>query len=191
MGSKRAPAEGRGASPAAQDPCAAGLERWHRRRAGGLGTGASVRRAKQSAVACTLATVCARCKLWVATRDEQQLPRSRRGLLATMKQPQEHRRCARSSAFLRFYGLFGWVHLGVVHRCLTTDGCHGADAVHGRCNNPPSKLRCGGGGAGGQGRGGAELPKVGKRLFFWQELIFHNHASVSDARVRSRTDSGD
>ena len=27
------------------------------------------------------------------------------------------------------YGLFGWVRLGMVHRCLTTDDCRGARAV--------------------------------------------------------------
>ena len=27
------------------------------------------------------------------------------------------------------YGLFGWVHLGMVHRCLTTNSCRGADTV--------------------------------------------------------------
>ena len=45
-------------------------------------------------------------------------------------------------------GLFGWVHLGTVHRCLRNNRCHGADAVCVRCNNtlmgmyiPPSLLR--------------------------------------------------
>ena len=31
--------------------------------------------------------------------------------------------------FLRFYGLLGWVHLGMVPRCWTTNSGHGADAV--------------------------------------------------------------
>ena len=30
----------------------------------------------------------------------------------------------------------GGVHLGVVHRCLTTCSCHGADVVCARCNKP-------------------------------------------------------
>ena len=43
--------------------------------------------------------------------------------------------CACNSAFLVFNGLFGWVHLGMVHRSLTTNSCHGADMVRARCNN--------------------------------------------------------
>ena len=39
------------------------------------------------------------------------------------------------SGLLGLYGLFGWVHLGMVRRRLTTNGCDGADAVHARCNN--------------------------------------------------------
>ena len=38
-------------------------------------------------------------------------------------------------SILGSYGLFGWVHLGMVHRCVTTDSCHGADAVRARCTN--------------------------------------------------------
>ena len=47
--------------------------------------------------------------------------------------PQQNRWCACNYAFLGLSGLFGWVHLGMVHRCLTTDSCHGADAAHARC----------------------------------------------------------
>ena len=31
------------------------------------------------------------------------------------------------------YGLFGWVHLGMVRRCLTTKNSYGAGALHARC----------------------------------------------------------
>ena len=33
------------------------------------------------------------------------------------------------------YGLFGLVHLGVVHQGLITNSCHGADAVRALCND--------------------------------------------------------
>ena len=96
-----------------------------------------------------LARVRARCKLWfflgtlpviIATikrplRKEQKLSKSFWGLLAIIKKPQEDRWCACNYGFLGFYGLFGWVHLGMVHRCLTTNGWHGADARRARCNN--------------------------------------------------------
>ena len=47
----------------------------------------------------------------------------------------DDRSCACGSAFLGFYGLFGWVRLGMVPRCLTTNRCHRAAAVRMRCNN--------------------------------------------------------
>ena len=47
----------------------------------------------------------------------------------------EDRSCACNYAFLGFYGLFEWVHLGMVHRCLTTICCRCANAVRARCNN--------------------------------------------------------
>ena len=37
--------------------------------------------------------------------------------------------CACVSGFLGLYGLFGWVHFGMVHRCVTAKSCHGARAV--------------------------------------------------------------
>ena len=89
-----------------------------------------------------------RCKLWVYLGT---LP----VMIATIKRPpgnnkkhseasgmywqpkknQEHRSCAWNQAFLGFYGLFGWVHLGMEDPCLTTNSCHGADAVRVQCNN--------------------------------------------------------
>ena len=36
---------------------------------------------------------------------------------------------------LGFFGLFGWVHLGMVHRCLTINSCHSADVVRTRCHS--------------------------------------------------------
>ena len=56
-------------------------------------------------------------------------------LLATIKETREDRPCACDYAFLGFYGLFGWVHLGMVHRCLTTHSCHRADTLCALCNN--------------------------------------------------------
>ena len=44
--------------------------------------------------------------------------------------------CLRLSfSILGFYGLFGGVRLGLVHRCLTANSCHGADAVRARRNS--------------------------------------------------------
>ena len=48
------------------------------------------------------------------------------GWLGELKHPQQEQ---------RLYGLFGWVHLWMVHRCLATNGCHSADAVREQCNN--------------------------------------------------------
>ena len=40
--------------------------------------------------------------------------------------------------FSGLYGLFGWVHPGMVHRCLTTISCHGVEAVRVVQQLPPS-----------------------------------------------------
>ena len=42
------------------------------------------------------------------------------GIMDKKKQTQKDRWCACKLGFLGFYGLFGWVHLGMVHRCLTS-----------------------------------------------------------------------
>ena len=76
------------------------------------------------------------CNHQEASRNEQKPPGSLWDLLATIQNnPEEGRSCACNYAFLGSYGLFGWVHLGMVHRCLTTDSCRGADTVRARCNN--------------------------------------------------------
>ena len=49
------------------------------------------------------------------------------------KTPEDDRWCA-----LGFYGPFGWVHRGMVHRCSTTDGACGADAVRARGATTPT-----------------------------------------------------
>ena len=49
------------------------------------------------------------------------LSRSLRELLSTIKKTWEHGSCAHTKLF--------WVHLEMVHRCLTTDRCHGACAM--------------------------------------------------------------
>ena len=59
-------------------------------------------------------------------------PRSLWGLSTTIRKTEEDGCCACGSALLGFYGLFGWAHPWVVHRGLTTDRCHGADAVRAR-----------------------------------------------------------
>ena len=67
---------------------------------------------------------------------EQKLPGTLWDLLATIKQTQEDRSCACSYAFLLgFCGLFGWVHLGTVHRYLTANSCRSADAVRAHRKN--------------------------------------------------------
>ena len=40
-------------------------------------------------------------------------------------------------------GCLGGLHLEIVHRCLTTNGCHGADAVRARCSNALVECACG------------------------------------------------
>ena len=50
--------------------------------------------------------------------------------------------CACNSIFLGFSRLFGWVPLGMVHRCLTTSICHGADVVCARCNSSHIRSLC-------------------------------------------------
>ena len=67
-------------------------------------------------------------------------PRPRRGgwcleLNCGIPRASEGRWCACSKGFLGFYGLFGWVHLGMV-RCLTSNTCHSADAMRAQCNSP-------------------------------------------------------
>ena len=51
------------------------------------------------------------------------------------KKPHEQRFCASNYSFLGFHGLFRWVLLVMVHRRLTPNSCHGADAVHARRKN--------------------------------------------------------
>ena len=53
----------------------------------------------------------------------------------TQKTTQEDRWCTCNQSFLGFYGLFDWVHLLMVHRCLITNSCRRADAVRVGCNN--------------------------------------------------------
>ena len=77
-----------------------------------------------------------------ASRKKHKPPRSLWDLLATRKKTQDDRSCACNYAFLGFCGLFGWVHLGMVHQCLTKNSCHGADAVHMRCNNTLIRQLC-------------------------------------------------
>ena len=73
------------------------------------------------------------CNHQEASGKEQKLPGSLWESLATITKTQEDRWCACISGFLGFYGLFGWVHLGMVRRCLTPNNCHSADAVRTRC----------------------------------------------------------
>ena len=58
------------------------------------------------------------------------------------------------ATFLGFYGLFGWVHLGVVHRCLTGNRCPGAHAVRARCTNTLGGRAASAAAAGARWRGG-------------------------------------
>ena len=87
------------------------------------------------------------CNHQEASKKEQTLPGSLWGLLGTIKKNRGRRVLCLQRRCSRFYGLFGWVRIGMVHRCLTADSCHGADAVHARRNNPletalRNRLKC-------------------------------------------------